>query len=592
MFCQYCGKQIPDDMKFCLYCGKKVEDLEESADDTGSSQNTGTAQDTEAAQDTGTVQSNQIDLNAILNAVNSAPVSENTEPVSVSAPATAKSSLSAPQPVQTEAPQPVQTAAPAAQKKTKTKVKKQKQQVKPSEGGKKHKSHLWIWLLVIAAILGIAAAAGYFIVLPRTIDVSKYITINLGSGSSEGKAFAMFDETGFKDKILTVNGIDSKAVSDNSAVLTTKQQAIVKAADDLISSIETSIDPETGLSEDDQVTVNATYDKSYLSTVKVILYKTKYQEKVSDFSALTVYDPFENVTVKFEGTSPMMTATIEGEKEDIFDGEYELSKSSNISVGETVTVTYSGSEDIANKEGYTIQSTSKDFQCDVGAKYVDNANDISAATLAKMQAAAVNTINNWKASSALFKKPAYYTNVSSPSYVGTYLLMQKNVDASTSTYNYALVVYSVSIKDFVTDPSFTTKYDDATVYMPIKFVNIMQDESGNQTYQSDDSKLEIIGTDSITSGGAAVDTIEGYVSLDKLVSECMTKNADNYKESGTSGLPAVSATSAATVPSDTVESGASSAVAAVMDHQNHLAPADFYDERNLWLAYDDSKAAA
>lgn len=426
-----------------------------------------------------------------------------------------------------------QTSAPeTAQQKT----------VSPAEGKKtfdfKKLIHQYPYgaAAIVAAVVCLIITA-VMVAMPKSVDVEKYITLNAGANESAGEVFTKFDSEGFEQAILDANGIktESLTLSDylsNSSKVTaySKQLSVITAASALADSIKVTAAPEN-----DKVTVNVDYTNSLLKQCNVRLSHTKYTKKISDLPGLTSYDPFKDLTVKFEGTSPLMTAALSKTYDSQFNASYELDRTEDIAVGDTVTVTYSYPEASANEQGYTIAARTKDFTVDKGAAYLDDVKDISDDLSKKMQAAALDKVNSHVAKYSGSYGMDYQT-YGTPEYIGTYLLTAKDPSSLSAgwygiTYNEALVIYAVKASN-------SSDLADTTIYLPVMIDNLYEDENGTQAYETTDANLDIAGNSYLlkASGGTSFYSTDGYFDAKELYRDCITKNVDRYQSSETDSL--------------------------------------------------------
>lgn len=125
-----------------------------------------------------------------------------------------------------------------------------------------------------------------------------------------------------------------------------------KCSDAVLDNFEYTISPNANLSEGDKVTVIAKYTgKSYDDRSGTFEYGGRFYScskesrkdiTVSSLSSVETLDPFENVTVKYEGTDPFLSIsgydTSQANKVISTYFDFEASKSKNLKSGEVITV--------------------------------------------------------------------------------------------------------------------------------------------------------------------------------------------------------------------------------------------------------------
>ena len=153
------------------------------------------------------------------------------------------------------------------------------------------------------------------------------------------------------------------------------QQA--KSEMELMDTVSYEIDKPENLSNGDTVTVtvkigSAADDYAFKLTGDKITATVEGLEEVEKF------DPFENISVVYNGFAPKGTATIKAEGEDnaIF---YEADKSTGLSNGDKITVTASSKYDMnqyAQLFGKVFSSTEKEFTVEGLASYASSIDEI------------------------------------------------------------------------------------------------------------------------------------------------------------------------------------------------------------------------
>ena len=205
----------------------------------------------------------------------------------------------------------------------------------------------------------------------------------------------------------------------------------------------------------------------------------KKEESAADTgdSAANTYNPFEGVTVSFEGTDGSGTAqVVPGHYQGVF--EYALSQTRDLSNGDTVVLTYSFSEEMAEAaENHLMTNamifetpsvTSETLTVSGLTDYASKASDLSEDTMKVMQDQAGKAVQD----SGAVKEG------SSPAYCGLYFLTPVSCDSDeegrNGEGNQVVLVYRV------TDSSGNEKY------VPVVFHDITLNEDGSNTVNLQD----------------------------------------------------------------------------------------------------------
>lgn len=236
-------------------------------------------------------------------------------------------------------------------------------------------------------------------------------------------------------------------------------------------------------------------------------------------------DPFEGITVEFSGTSPNVSAkVVNNSKDEVYENiYYDLSKSYDIKIGDTITVTVSNDpEYFVEAYGCVFTSTTKDFKCTAVDQYVSKTADIKEDTLNAMKKQTEDVIN------AYFAGENKYIGVSDLKFEGTYFLYAKdengwNWDGNNQIY----IIYSGKVKSVEDKKAF----DETTVYFPVRFKDIMQYADGTQNVDLNNTSI---------SGETNLEyyyrNVDGYTNKGDMYKELVESQKADYTEEITDGL--------------------------------------------------------
>lgn len=274
-------------------------------------------------------------------------------------------------------------------------------------------------------------------------------------------------------------------------------------------------------------------------------YKLKYKSlsfTVENLQAPTTFDPFANITVKFEGMAPNGTARIEYNKDatNEYNLNYSIDKNQDLNTGDTVTVTcYTYNDDdltryMTQQYGLVPVATEKTYTVSGLSRYVSSLSDISGDALKSMQEVAEN-----------YCKESFTAEgeaLSGTSYLGAYLLNDEKDDDYWFN-NQLYLVYELSIQNDYTGDSET--FSQLTkVYWYISYKNLTVSDSGELTveltnYSTPRNRVTV--NSGISTGWFSTKTWNyyGYASVNELYEAEIKNAAEKYTLDST--VPATAA---------------------------------------------------
>lgn len=172
-----------------------------------------------------------------------------------------------------------------------------------------------IWGVLLSALLLFLVAGGIYTLIknmsPVTIDLSTYAGLRIEGYNGYGRASCDFSEDAFVQDlerlVLDRNGGGGKnALSEEDAE---------EIAWSVYESMQVAISEESGLSNGDEVSLDVTADPEAVEIlgqhhVKARFADAHIAEEVKGLSEVRDYDPFEDVSIEFQGAEPYGEAIV------------------------------------------------------------------------------------------------------------------------------------------------------------------------------------------------------------------------------------------------------------------------------------------
>lgn len=294
--------------------------------------------------------------------------------------------------------------------------------------------------------------------------------------------------------------------------------SVMEAMTWLEGAVSFELSPKENLSNGDEVTVTAVVDNDTAKEYDLALKGGEKKFTVEGLQEPQELDLFENIDVQFNGIAPYITASINYGSVSV-DADYSIDKTTDLSPGDTVTVTATYDEEGLIQKGYLVNADTKEYVVPESAKYVTQLSEIPEKTIDKMNrqfedAMRAYVANNWVEAESL----------KSIDYVGNYLLTAKTgVDVDNKNIYYG--VYKLSI---------SSGENEFSYYIYCTFWNLMLLPDGTCSVDLTDYSIPEVSVDfwgevqgeGFKSGDYYY---AGYEDLDSLFHHCVTKNIEWYK---------------------------------------------------------------
>lgn len=319
-------------------------------------------------------------------------------------------------------------------------------------------------------------------------------------------------------------------ISELTMIKPDSKPAKVPSYSILESAVKYTIEPDEGLKNGDTVTVTAEINEDIIADYDFKLVGEPQTYTVSGLDEVKEFDPFEGITVTFEGIAPNASAVVKDIPGDM-SLKYVFDKSSGLSNGDTVTLsveTYSGTEleQYCLSYGKVPTASSKTYTVEGLASYASKLEDIPDDTIAKMDSQAQDILKAYAA--ANWAKESKLTDMN---LIGYYFLAPKD-GLSGSTNNYLYLVYKNSM--YIGKNSNDVTVGDVSYYYYTCFSDIMLMEDGtcsvnltNYSTPSEDCKFEY-EYEGFFGNSTGYYHTNGYKDLDSMFSDCVTTKIDKY----------------------------------------------------------------
>lgn len=234
-----------------------------------------------------------------------------------------------------------------------------------------------------------------------------------------------------------------------------------------LSRYDFSCDKTTELSNGDTVTISLVntdieYYADYYGMIPVSLEK---EYVVSDLREVESFDAFADLEVTFSGISPNGNVQYNYNGSNISRAYFRCDKTSGLRNGDTVIIYIQyDMETIANSIGMVPTSLEKEYTVSGLDEYVESYGALSDDFVAGLREEAEDKIYSYTAN-------YYNASLTGLTYAG-YIFNSVKEGNNSSTYNELYIIYSGTVSS--SNGNFTA----STVYFPVKFINVLSNESG------------------------------------------------------------------------------------------------------------------
>ena len=200
--------------------------------------------------------------------------------------------------------------------------------------------------------------------------LSRYVLVTTAGFDGNGKASLSLDDVGIYTALA--DGGDTDAARD-------KYKSFVD-------SLKYSLDRDTGLSNGDTINLTVTYDSRIADKLGIDAKGTTRSIKVEGLDEGTLLDAFADIKIITGGISPYVyvTYTNESDNEYLASLEYEIDKTSNLAIGDEVTIKCNADEKTAADKGYYFNTLEMKYTIEEADRYVNDPADVDKKVLKEL----------------------------------------------------------------------------------------------------------------------------------------------------------------------------------------------------------------
>ena len=280
---------------------------------------------------------------------------------------------------------------------------------------------------------------------------ARYVVVEVNGVDSRGRAEAYLDEESLYN-----------ALADNEDYETAKLKY-----GEFVDTINISVSKNEELSNGDVITIRTDYDETVAEKLGITVDYSERSITVSGLKKGEELDLFSDVKIITGGTSPYVYATYinESENEYLASLEYKIDKTSDLSIGDEITITCLIDETAAADNGYYYDVSEMKYTIAQADKYIDSPDEIDMSAIEALTKDNIQTITDETADTTYHM--AYKVtgdsgylyrdnNEAAVSFELDRVTLANNTTGFEQKYeNYILVFY----KGYIALPKYTTEED-------------------------------------------------------------------------------------------------------------------------------------
>lgn len=210
--------------------------------------------------------------------------------------------------------------------------------------------------------------------------ISKYVLVKVEGFNGRGKAAMTLDEMGIYNALA-----DGKDIED-----------VRSRYESFVDGLAYSLDIENNLSNGDRITLTVSYDEALAEKLDIEVEGVTRVIEVSGLEEGDMLDAFEDVKIITGGVSPYVYAAYsnESDNEYLASLEYEIDRTSGLSIGDEITITCKADEQAAASRGYYFDTLEMKYTIEEADRYVNDPKDVNLDVVKELAASNIQVIVN------------------------------------------------------------------------------------------------------------------------------------------------------------------------------------------------------
>lgn len=373
------------------------------------------------------------------------------------------------------------------------------------------------------AIVAVIVVAIVLLNMNKKVALDKCVTVSVYGYNTLGEAEVYVDEVAFMNEVADAKGVKLDEVDSEGWY----DQVNEIHGYELMSLVKVSAEKTTKLSNGDEVKVKISFDNKKADEYGITFVGETYTYKVEGLEKLKEYDPFGELQVSFEGVAPNAYLEYYCDEDVISSDDFSADNTENLDRGDEVTITFEGDEEYLQSLGYKISKTSQKYICENVDSYVETEEQLTGESFDNMKKDAEDCIEKYFADNYESIKCSELT------YAGSYILSSKNYEEYDGT-NIVYIICSGTVSskekyDYTDRAEGIRKgqpiFKSQTVYMPIRFEDVIKKSDGTIRYNLADSN--ILGyTELPCDNGWS--SVRGYTDGERMYNDLVLSNQIEY----------------------------------------------------------------
>ena len=327
-------------------------------------------------------------------------------------------------------------------------------------------------LIAVGIIIAIVVAAviGIVILNSGKINAEDIISVSISGVDGKGRATASLDYSIINSKM--------KQDSDN-------ELKALKAQMGFEDSVNITVEPSEGLKNGDEIMITLSCDKSAAGQLGIKLGKMKFTKTVSDLPDATPIDPFDGLSVSFDGVSPYGNVKIDknGCNDFTKNNVNFICDAQNVKNGDKIKITAQYSENTADAAMVYVTKTEEEYEVLGLSEYISSLDNVDMSDIEQaISDSVLATVSKARSTGIIFGMgflaDATFTVTSNCKLqdlksAERYMFIKKP-NSYESVVNALYTVYEISINE--------ENGNSQKMYINIPVSNIIKQDDGSLTY--------------------------------------------------------------------------------------------------------------